>query len=61
MAEKSQPTVSQFRSLPISGKTKEGKRQKRIWNWEAGTQAGGQLTVKVKPLVGAKGSAMLDF
>lgn len=50
-----QPTVSRFRSLPISGETKREERQERIWQLGARDPSGGaQLTAKVKPLIGVK-------
>lgn len=51
MAEKSQPTVSRFESLPISSKT---KREEKTGEDPATRSGGGQLTAKVKPLVVVK-------
>lgn len=55
MAEKSQPTVSQLQSLPISRETKrEEKGSRGTGKLGARDLSGGQLTAKVKPLIVVK-------
>lgn len=58
MAEKSQPTVSQFRSLPISGETKREEKAGEDPELGARDPSGGQLTAEVKPLIVVKDSML---